>query len=375
VNKEREFVRLARVAPANRPEWSEAMMRQLLAASLIFVLAGAARADETLGVGDPAPKLEVKEFVKGDPVKKLEKGKIYVVEFWATWCAPCKESIPHLTKLQKEFKDVVFIGVSVAEKDFDDVKPFVKEMGDKMDYRVAIDSVAEGGAAGEGAMNTNWLTAADQEGIPTAFVVDKDGKIAWIGHPGRLDKPLKLIVAGKWDAKAEIARAKKVEEAHEKIKDLIQDENWKAAIAAVDSAIKSDPKLEAALGPNKFQLLWQAGDVDKAAAYGRKLTDEIFADDAEGLNELAWLVVDPEVVDKKKPDAKLVKVALAAAIKAVELTKHQDTSLLDTLANAHFANGEVDKAIEIQEKAIKMKPDDDELREHLVTFKRAKEDK
>src|SRR5260221_10369818 len=44
---------------------------------------------QDLSVGDPAPKLEVKEFVKGSPVKSFEKGKNYVVEFWATWCRPC----------------------------------------------------------------------------------------------------------------------------------------------------------------------------------------------------------------------------------------------------------------------------------------------
>src|SRR5437588_12539911 len=83
------------------------MMRRVLAAGLALVLAApAARADGTLSVGDPAPKLQVKEFVKGDPVKELEKGKVYVVEFWATWCGPCRATIPHLTELAKEHKDV-----------------------------------------------------------------------------------------------------------------------------------------------------------------------------------------------------------------------------------------------------------------------------
>ncbi len=59
--------------------------------------AGAVAGD--LSVGDAAPKLAVKEFVKGDPIAQLEKGKTYVVEFWATWCGPCRTSIPHLTEL------------------------------------------------------------------------------------------------------------------------------------------------------------------------------------------------------------------------------------------------------------------------------------
>ena len=169
----------------------------------------AAAGAETLDIGSPAPKLEVKEFVKGEPVKALEGGKIYVVEFWATWCGPCRSTIPHLTELQKKHADVAFIGVSVWEDDPSKVKPFVEEMGEKMNYRVALDAVPEKGAGDDGAMAKNWMKAADQNGIPTAFIVDKAGKIAWIGHPAAMDKPLGKIVAGEWDIETAIAERKK----------------------------------------------------------------------------------------------------------------------------------------------------------------------
>src|SRR6476661_7319275 len=68
-----------------------------------------------LVVGDPAPKITVSKWVKGTPVANFEKGKLYVVEFWATWCGPCKVSIPHLTELAKQYKNVKFIGVSIWE--------------------------------------------------------------------------------------------------------------------------------------------------------------------------------------------------------------------------------------------------------------------
>src|SRR5437868_8519116 len=66
----------------------------------------------TLKAGDKAPAIKADKWVKGDAVTGFEKGKVYVVEFWATWCGPCKESIPHLTALQKEHKDVTIIGVA-----------------------------------------------------------------------------------------------------------------------------------------------------------------------------------------------------------------------------------------------------------------------
>jgi thiol-disulfide isomerase/thioredoxin len=181
------------------------MSKHVLAAAVALCLCVArASAEGPLSVGDPAPKMQVKEFVKGKEVKQFEKGKVYVVEFWATWCGPCRTSIPHLTELQKKNKDVVFIGVSVFENDQSKVKPFVEEMGAKMDYRVALDVVPDGGKRQDGFMAKNWMIAAKQGGIPTAFIIDGEGRIAWIGHPMRMEDPLTKIVAGKWDLEAAI---------------------------------------------------------------------------------------------------------------------------------------------------------------------------
>lgn len=139
-------------------------------------------AKPTLGVGDAAPAISVDKWVKGDAVTGFEKGKVYVVEFWATWCPPCREAIPHLTEMQKAHKDVVFMGIAGSERkrgETDDrlekVEKFVAAQGDKMDYRVAYDS--------KRAMPESWLRPAGRNGIPCAFVVDGEGKIAWIGNP------------------------------------------------------------------------------------------------------------------------------------------------------------------------------------------------
>ena len=159
----------------------------------------------TLGVGDPAPELKAAHWLKGSPVEKLDSGKIYVVEFWATWCPPCRASIPHLTELAHKFKGkVTFVGMDgfehaeeAAAKKL--IQKFVDDMGEKMEYHVAMDTK-------EKFMAKKWMEAAGQDGIPCAFVVEKTGKIAWIGHPMEgLDEALQEIVAGKWDA----AQAKK----------------------------------------------------------------------------------------------------------------------------------------------------------------------
>src|SRR5512137_372166 len=88
-------------------------------------------------LGDAAASLIIKEWVKGKAANVKDGKNIHVVEFWATWCGPCKVSIPHLTEMQKKFKDrgVIFVGIS--DEPASKVKPFVQNMGEKMDYVVA----------------------------------------------------------------------------------------------------------------------------------------------------------------------------------------------------------------------------------------------
>ena len=168
---------------------------------------------ETLMIGDEAPAISVSNWVKGAPVDRLDRKKTYVVEFWATWCGPCRTSIPHLTELQKKYKDkgVTIIGVSV-DQNHSAVSPFIKEMSDKMDYTVAIDNIPEGAKGSKSNMAESWMEAADQYGIPTAFIV-RDGKIAWIGHPMAMDEALEKSLAKEFDIEAAARRYREQREA------------------------------------------------------------------------------------------------------------------------------------------------------------------
>ncbi len=171
------------------------IMSVLLACNIIFLFAQSS-APPRLNIGDAAPSLNVK-WVKGEPVKQLEKGTVYVLEFWATWCKPCIEAMPHLSDLAAKYRDnVKIIGVDVFEKSYatpEQVKQFLDTMANRMNYRVVEDN--------NDFMVENWLIAANEQnnGIPNTFIIDQKGRLAWIGHPIHLDSVLLSVVSGGWD--------------------------------------------------------------------------------------------------------------------------------------------------------------------------------
>lgn len=97
------------------------------------------------------------------------KGKAYVLEFWATWCPPCRTSIPHLNEVHKKHKDKGLEIIGVTKEDRQTVRNFEKNI--PIEYTVAHDTY--------GKLNDEFQI----KGIPHAMIVDKSGKIVWEGHP------------------------------------------------------------------------------------------------------------------------------------------------------------------------------------------------
>ena len=138
--------------------------------------------------GPQAPKLNFRKDIKKSKIASNAK-TIHVVEFWATWCGPCRTTIPHLTKVQERYGKYNVSIVGVTREEESKVSSFVKQMGKKMDYRVALDSSGKVSSA----YSNIWRVGT----IPHAYVVGHNGKILWHGHPAdrKLEMALREAIA------------------------------------------------------------------------------------------------------------------------------------------------------------------------------------
>lgn len=323
--------------------------------------APAAPERKMLTPGDPAPAIKVEKWIKGTPLAAFEKGKVYVIDFWATDCQTCKNTIQHLTDLSKKHQGKLTVaGISIWEYATDgagkatspipQIEKFVADMGDKMSYAVAY-----GGESGE--MERTWMAAANKHGVPTAFIIDGEGRVAWMGQPMAMDDVLDQVIAGKFDPKAEADRLKKTQENERKLKELVA--KYKSAAQAgraketLDLAremLRFDPQAVRGLPGNAFRtVMVNMKQPDLAYEFGKEFLDgaatkeKMWAD----LNTIAWTIVDDPAVKKRDLD-----LALKMSLKSVEYSQGKDAALLDTLARIYWEQGDSAKAVETQQKAV-----------------------
>jgi thiol-disulfide isomerase/thioredoxin len=126
-------------------------------------------------VGSAAPEVAAKDWLNAANAQSLKalRGKTVLVEFWATWCGPCLQSIPHLNELQAKYADKGFVILSFTEQSRQGIEPFLKRT--PMQYAIGVES-------------PDTFDAYGIVSIPQAFLVDASGTINWEGSSG--DKSL-----------------------------------------------------------------------------------------------------------------------------------------------------------------------------------------
>ena len=196
----------------------------VLVAAAIASPAVAAEAD-FLTIGSKAPALDIEHWISTgsgfDKVTTFEDDRVYVVEFWATWCGPCIASMPHLAELQEEYADKKVQFISVSDEDLATVERFLKREVRGANRGSDSEEDSEDGEEPEEpptyadltsawslttdpdeSVSDEYMAAAFQNGIPTAFVVGKTGVIEWIGHPAAIDRVIPQVLDDSWDREA-----------------------------------------------------------------------------------------------------------------------------------------------------------------------------
>jgi thiol-disulfide isomerase/thioredoxin len=404
-------------------------VRDVAVALTCLLAPGGTVAAGDLSIGDHAPPLAVARWIKGEPIQRLEPGRIYVVEFSATYCGPCIEVAPHLSSLQERYPNVTIISVMASEMEIAKVGPFIAKMGDRVRYRVALDKVPDGEPPDQGAMHRTWMAAAGSNLLGTSFVVDKDGRIAWIGLAKELDEPLQRVVSGTWNvaraAKARqeaLIREAKVEAVKKESSDLvIRKKDYDGALALIDRAIAGlSPPDEALIAWRRHIVLCmksyklneevdrdlKRGDrvaaraaIDRATSEApedrelqgirisflieigekREACDEIESalksaaakKDSEEVFEIVDDLLVPDFPDLGERGRAII---LRGARILDDMSKGEDPTCLDILARAYFLNGQADQARRYEEKAVALPGGDDpKFAQRLQKYREAAE--
>ncbi len=351
--------------------WAVLPLNVVLAVALVVFPAFAYRslAADLLSVGSDAPSLDIEHWIqdgngKFQHVKEFEKGKVYVVEFWATWCGPCVQSMPHLAQLQADYATKGVQIISISDEDMGTIDAFLaREVrgskpteadGKKQTYRELTSAYCLT-TDPDRSVAVAYMEAARQGGIPTAFIVGKDSKIEWIGHPMRMDETLAAVVEDRWDRAAYIAELKMQEELNNAVQDidgLVQRKEFDKAIELADKLVEKHPKVFQ-IKVLKLEVMVLGGKAEVAAAYAESLFKDM-ADRPDIVSVIAWHLYEANATGRLKAES-MVPIAIQAMEQAIaKLEKENKANAMDTLAHLLSLKGENAKAIEIETKAIEM---------------------
>ncbi|MGY3611171.1 MULTISPECIES: TlpA disulfide reductase family protein [unclassified Bradyrhizobium] len=339
-----------------------------------------------LGLESPAPPIKVENWLRGQPLTSFQPGKVYIVEFFATWCAPCVAALSHLVQLQEKYRDsgVEALGIAARERaqTADEARSkldaWLTEKLPNLNCRIGFDYTRE--------MNKLWMDPSFSVGIPTSFVVDRDGHIAFIGHPTQLDDVLPKILSGSWrtrdEAKAadteRIAKGELTMRLFAKLTPAMNAGDWVKALSAVEEAVAVMPDDLNFRVLHADLLLHKLRDLQTGLPVMRQLVRDAIKKKSErwmagALRNLFDLAND----NSHFPSAERLAMGKELSEHILALNPPQRSDGFKFLsygpvAQYCYESGNKDRAIELVEVALKSlegpKPIPVELKQHVISL-------
>jgi thiol-disulfide isomerase/thioredoxin len=280
--------------------------------------------------GDTAPTLIGQEHGTGLPVHEIIPGRTHIVIIWGTWCTASIGSMPTFSELQTRYADeLTVLAVAIrelvpADEQVENLIKYVSRHKEEIIFSTSVDP--------EETIEHSWKTASNQRGTPAAFIVGRDGRVAWIGHGLDPEIPsiVEEVITSKWDAdsaratRLEMLQARHMDERTERSSDF-------GLLYHFESLVTEDKRIRAY---QLTQAIRQTGTFDSKPYW---------------LNHLAWYLVKDDGWGEQA-----AVIARDTAQHTLHLLDRDDADVLDTLALSYFRLGEYNSAINAAERAIEI---------------------
>jgi thiol-disulfide isomerase/thioredoxin len=307
---------------------------------------------QTFLIGDPAPNLTGATWLRGGPHDAWQPGKVYVLDFWATWCAPCVEMMPDYQSLQDSFADtgVHVIGIAIWSEKGPMTPAQALAKHPQLQYAVAQDH--------DDQLAQAFMAGTESGGLPTVMVVDRNGHLAWVGeHGDELEKVLQAVTSGSFDlseARADDDLRRQSQRIFAEIDELRRAGRTRDAAALVDKVIAIDESRNGWAYAMKYEILAREADRESAAAVASQ-----FLTSSSGRNPYFNYIFALRLAhgyDPEQGSGADLDLAQNLIGRAVELAEKADSDTLALQARIFSLRGEAAAAVRAQRLAIEAAP-------------------
>lgn len=304
------------------------------------------------------------EWLQGEPVVRWEKDKVYIFEFWATWCGPCLAAIPHIEAIHQDTLrkklPVQIIGVNIRDRaDPKTLKNFLAKRSTPPTYTIAVDTKKN--------TEAEWLKPLKVVGIPFAFAV-KNGNVLWKGHPMRLSSEI-VNAMTRPDFSADFVKSprERVSEAQKRVQEIAtlfsegKTETAETELQKLlgDLSVPERQKIEALEIP-VYQAL-KNEDFRKLNACLRRLADA-FPESFQCQLRVANFIQNTDDVPAEERNLALALECLERALALCGDMPEQRSFLFTRIADAYEARGDDSDALSARKNAWELSAEHARLR-------------